>query len=314
MEITLIAIGVFGLVGGFSLLALAPRVATPEELVQQRIQAIVAGSGRFVGGSVSLLDSGEEQNFWERTAEFFLGKRDLPEEYGLLSRLLHQAGYSGQRSIRIFWGVRIFLTIALATGAFFVTALSAVPVSKVVLIIVTSALTGYLLPYLNIRRKARYRMRDIRESFPDTLDLLVVCVEAGLGIDAALVRVAKEQASQGLAIGEELMLMSKEMQAGMNRREALTRLGDRLDIEEIKGLTAFLIQTEELGGSIARALRVYADTMRQKRRQKAEEAARKLVIKLLFPLALFIMPALFLVALSPPAINIAKLFASAPRR
>jgi tight adherence protein C len=102
------------------------------------------------------------------------------------------------------------------------------------------------------------------------------------------------------------------MQAGIARREALARMADRLDLDEFRSLTTFLVQTEELGGSIARSLRVYADTMRQKRIQKAEEAARKMVIKLLFPLVLFIMPALFLVIFSPIMINITKLFANAP--
>src|SRR5262249_37434985 len=134
----------------------------------------------------------------------------------------------------------------------------------------------------------------------------------GLGIDAAFVRVAQEQAEQGLAIGKELELMNREMQAGLPRRDALSRLGDRLDLEEIRGLTAFLVQTDEIGGSIARCLRVYAETMRDKRMQRAEEAARKLVIKLLLPLAFCIMPALFLVTFSPLVLNIAKLFASAP--
>jgi len=103
-------------------------------------------------------------------------------------------------------------------------------------------------------------------------------------------------------------LMMRERQAGLTRREALTRLADRLDLEEVRGLTAFLVQTEEIGGSIARSLRIYAETMRQKRIQKAEEAARKLVIKLLFPLAFCILPALFCVIFAPPAVNIVKVF------
>jgi len=151
-------------------------------------------------------------------------------------------------------------------------------------------------------------MRDIQEAFPDTLDLLVTCVEAGLGLDGALVRVANEQAEQKLAIGDEFQLLSREMQAGVARREALSRMAARLELEDLRNLAVFLIQTEELGGSIARSLKVYASTMRQKRKQRAEEAARKMVIKLLFPLALFIMPALLLVVLGPPAINIMRMF------
>jgi tight adherence protein C len=129
-------------------------------------------------------------------------------------------------------------------------------------------------------------------------------------VDGALVRVAKEQAEQGLAIGDEFQLMSQEMQAGILRREALSRLADRIGLDDLRGLVTFLTQTEELGGSIARSLRVYASTMRQKRSQKAEEVARKAVVKLIFPLVLFIMPALFLVVLGPAAVNILTLLSN----
>jgi tight adherence protein C len=310
MEILLIAIGTFGLVGGLSLLVFAPKVASQQDVVQQRLAAITGHSGR-TREQLALLD-GSEETFWEQTANFFLGTEELPERFSSVSRQLHQAGYSGERSVRIFWGVCIFSTLAFAASAFLLASISFAPVSSTVLLIAASAGVGYILPFSNIRRKAKLRMREIRETFPDTLDLLVVCVEAGLGIDAAFVRVAQEQSQQGLAIGKEIELMNREMQAGVTRRDALTRLAERLDLEEIRGLTAFLVQTDEIGGSIARSLRVYAETMRDKRMQRAEEAARKLVIKLLLPLAFCIMPAMFLVIFSPPAINIAKLFASAP--
>jgi tight adherence protein C len=310
MEILLIAIGTFGLVGGLSLLAFAPRTASQEDLIQQRLSAIVSGSAKPNGQLT--LGGGDETTVWEQTANFFLGTEELPERYSAVGRTLHQAGYSGERSVRIFWGVCIFSTLAFAASAFLLASISFAPLSSTVMLIAVSASLGYLLPFSNVRRKAKLRMREIRETFPDTLDLLVVCVEAGLGIDAAFVRVAQEQSQQGQAIGKELELMNREMQAGVARREALTRLADRLDLEEIRGLTTFLVQTDEIGGSIARSLRIYSETMRDKRMQRAEEAARKLVIKLLLPLALCIMPALILIIFSPIVINLTKLFASAP--
>ncbi|MGE0821052.1 MAG: type II secretion system F family protein [Candidatus Binatia bacterium] len=310
MELLLVAIGTFGFVGGLSLLFLAPKIESEEEIIQRRLASISSSSlGR--NGQIGLFDDGEK-TFWEQTANFFLGEKELPERYNAVSRTLHQAGFSGERAVRIFWGVCIFSTLAFAAAAFLLASFSFAPLSSTVLLVVAAAGVGYLLPHSNIRRKARLRMREIRETFPDTLDLLVVCVEGGLGIDNALVRVAEEQQGQGLAIGDEFLLMSREMQAGLSRREALTRLADRLDLEEVRGLTAFLVQTEEIGGSIARSLRVYAETMRQKRIQRAEETARKLVIKLLLPLAFCIMPAMFCVIFSPPAINIAKLIGSLP--
>jgi tight adherence protein C len=150
----------------------------------------------------------------------------------------------------------------------------------------------------------------MKETLPDTLDLIVVCVEAGMGVDAALNRVGKEQADQGLAMGEELLLATQELQAGAVRKEALTRCADRIGIEEFRGLITFLTQTEELGGSIARSLRVYASTMREKRSQAAEEAARKAVIKLIFPLVFLILPAIFIIVLGPAGLSIMRTLSS----
>ena len=169
------------------------------------------------------------------------------------------------------------------------------------------AVVGYMLPFLTVFRKSRARVLEMRETLPDTLDLIVVCVEAGMGVDAALTRVGREQNSQNLALGEELMLATQEMQAGAVRKEALIRLAERVGIEEFRGLVTFLTQTEEMGGSIARSLRVYAETMRDKRSQAAEEAARKTVIKLIFPLVFFILPAIFIILLGPPGLGIIEM-------
>ena len=306
MEI-FIAIGIFGLVGGFLFLLLAPKAASQEEVVQKRITAI---GTTMEGGSdrVTHLDGDGDEGFWDYVAKFFVGEKELTGKDTVVHRLLHQAGYPGERAVRTFWGVRFFLAIAGAAAAFFLTALSLASPVRMLLGVAAGAAVAYTLPFSYIRRKSRFRMRDIQEAFPDTLDLLVTCVEAGLGLDGALVRVANEQAEQKLAIGDEFQLLSREIQAGVTRREALSRMAKRLELEDLRNLAVFLIQTEELGGSIARSLKVYATTMRQKRRQRAEEAARKMVIKLLFPLALFIMPSLLLVVLGPPAINIMRMF------
>ncbi|SRR6266571_4979183 len=308
MEI-FIAIGIFGLVGGFLFLLLTPKAASQEEVVQKRITAI---GTTMEGGSdrVTHLNADEDEGFWDYMAKFFVGEKELTGKDTVVHRLLHQAGYPGERAVRTFWGVRFFLAIAGAAAAFFLTALSLASPFRMLLGVAAGAAVAYTLPFSYIRRKSRFRMRDIQEAFPDTLDLLVTCVEAGLGLDGALVRVANEQAEQKLAIGDEFQLLSREIQAGVTRREALSRMAKRLELEDLRNLAVFLIQTEELGGSIARSLKVYATTMRQKRRQRAEEAARKMVIKLLFPLALFIMPSLLLVVLGPPAINIMRMFGS----
>jgi tight adherence protein C len=172
------------------------------------------------------------------------------------------------------------------------------------------AVMGYILPWLTVYRKARAWVLEMRETLPDTLDLIVVCVEAGMGIDAAVNRVGREQSEQGLAMGDELLLAAQEMQAGAVRKEALTRLADRIGIDELRGLITFLTQTEELGGSIARSLRVYASTMREKRTSAAEEAARKTVIKLIFPLVFFILPAIFILVLGPAGLSIMRMLSN----
>lgn len=309
MEI-LISIAVFGLVGGFFYVILAPKTAAQDETVQKRLNAISSGPART--SRVQLLGEQGDETFWEQVARFFLGEEELAAKYTGFRRMLHQAGYPGERAVRIFWGVRIFLTGLVGTAAALFGLASGATTPKMLLWVALGAVAGYILPYFVVRRRAKYRIQETQETLPDMLDLLVVCVEAGLGIDAALVRVANEQVSQGLVIGDELQLTTQEIQAGIGRREALTRLGDRSGLDDLQSLVTFLIQTEELGGSIARSLRVFATTMRQKRSQRAEEEARKAVIKLIFPLALFILPALFLVVFAPAVLNIFKLFASAP--
>ncbi|HXV84739.1 MAG TPA: type II secretion system F family protein [Candidatus Binatia bacterium] len=307
MEI-LIAIGIFVLVFGIFYFILASRVPVVEEAIQRRLDDIAARPK--TAARLRLYDA-KEETFWETVANFFLGsKREIPAAYSKVGRLLHQAAYRGERAIRIFWGVRIFLALAFSFGGLFWGFLFQASIQDVMLLAGVGGAIGYFLPYLTVRRKAKARVLEMKETLPDTLDLIVVCVEAGMGVDAALNRVGKEQADQRLALGEELLLATQEMQAGAGRKEALARCADRIGIEEFRALITFLIQTEELGGSIARSLRVYASTLREKRSQAAEEAARKAVIKLIFPLVFFILPAIFILLLGPAALSIFRTLSS----
>ena len=299
----LITFGVFGLVSGVIYFLFASRAPVSDEVIQRRLESIRAEAAP--ARQFPLYDN-EQQTFWERVTDFFLGDKEMPERFNRISRRLHQAGYRGARAVRIFWGLRIFLAVVLGFGLLLVAMLSNAVMKDFLLLGGAGAFAGYMLPFVTVYRKAKTRVLEMKESLPDTLDLMVVCVEAGMGIDAALSRVAREQSAQGLAIGEELMLANQEMQAGAVRKEALIRLADRVGLDEFKALVTFLTQTEELGGSIARSLRVYAETMRDKRSQAAEEAARKTVIKLIFPLVFFILPAIFIVILGPPGLQIIK--------
>jgi len=300
----LIAVGFFGVVSAIVYFVLAARAPVGDEAIQRRLQNI--GIQAEARAQVRLHDE-EETTFWERITNFFFGDRELPERFNMISRRLHQAGYRGNRAVRIFWGLRIFLCIAFAFGGMFIALSSGASMSDFLLLAVTGAAVGYMLPFLTVFRKSRARVLEMRETLPDTLDLIVVCVEAGMGVDAALNRVGREQNSQKLALGEELVLATQEMQAGAPRKDALLRLADRVGLEEFKSLVTFLTQTEEMGGSIARSLRVYAETMRDKRSQAAEEAARKTVIKLIFPLVFFILPAIFIILLGPPGLGIVEM-------
>jgi len=303
----LIAVGVFGLISGVVYFVVASRAPVSDEVIQRRLENI---SARADTSRQIHLHEDEEITFWESVANFFFGDKELPDRFNNASRRLHQAGYRGNRAVRIFWGLRIFLCIALGFGGLLVALLSNASMQDFLMLTGVGALAGYMLPALTVFRKARARVLEMRETLPDTLDLIVVCVEAGMGVDAALNRVGREQNSQGLALGEELVLASQEMQAGASRKEAMLRLADRVGVDEFKQLVTFLTQTEEMGGSIARSLRVYAETMRDKRSQAAEEAARKTVIKLIFPLVFFILPAIFIILLVPPGLGIIEVLSN----
>ena len=302
----IIAVGFFGLIAGLVYFVVASRAPVAEESIQRRLDNIGSQSQ---SSAPLLLHDNDELTAWEKVANFFFGDREMPGRFNAMSRRLHQAGYRGNRAIRVFWGVRIFLCAVLGFSGMFVAITSESSMSDLLMLSALGLVAGFMLPALTVFRKARARVREMRETLPDTLDLIVVCVEAGMGVDAALNRVGREQNAQKLALGEEFLLATQEMQAGAPRKEALIRLADRVGIDEFKGMVTFLTQTEEMGGSIARSLRVYAETMRDKRSQAAEEAARKTVIKLIFPLVFFILPAIFILLLGPPGLGIVQMLA-----
>lgn len=163
---------------------------------------------------------------------------------------------------------------------------------------------GYIAPSLVLDHKIKVRQRELFENIPDAIDLMRVCVEAGLGMDAAIVKVSEEIKFKSIVLAEELYLVNLELRAGRSREEALHNLSLRTGLEEIETLVAMLIQTDRFGTSIADALRVHSDMLRTKRRLRAEEAAAKIALKLLFPLIFFIFPSIFVVALGPAGIQI----------
>lgn len=169
-----------------------------------------------------------------------------------------------------------------------------------------AAVVGFYIPSLWLQFKIGRRRRQILLGFPDALDLMVVCVEAGLGLDAAITRVGAEMKLGHRVLSEEFALLNLELRVGLSRERALRNLSFRTDLDDVNSLVALLIQTDRFGTSVGQALRVHSEAMRTKRHQRAEEQATKLPVKLLFPRVFFIFPSLFIVILGPGIIQIAR--------
>ena len=217
-----------------------------------------------------------------------------------------RAGIRRKNAGAIFWGAKSFCCILLPI-VFFIgrfTVLIVISDKITVFLSVLLAIAGYYLPDLWLTIKSNIRREKLIEGVPDALDLLVVCVEAGMGLDGAIHRVAEEIAITHPILSDELKLMTLELRAGKSRQDALRNLALRTNIDAMNSLVTLLIQTDKFGTSVAKALRVFSDSFRMQRFQKAEEVAAKMPVKLVFPLVLFIFPSLFVVIVGPAAIRI----------
>ena len=263
-----------------------------------------------------ILDKENEDNTTRKKAlSYFnrfissLGDRIKPQDEEEISGLrmkLTQAGYRKQSATLFFFGYKVFLAALLPAILFLgkIIIVETMQHGTFVTLTVLLGLLGFYLPNLWLKIKTRSRQEKILEGLPDALDLMVVCVEAGLGLDAAINRVGEEMKLRNVLVSEEFRLLGLELRAGKLRRDALHNLGLRTGLEEVKSLMTLLVQTDRFGTSIALALRVHSDSMRTKRYQRAEEMAAKLPVKLVFPLILFIFPSLFVVLVGPAAIKI----------
>jgi len=230
------------------------------------------------------------------------------EEARATRRQLITAGYRSGKAPVFFAGAKLFLAVLM-------TALIAlVPVktlgfptfSNLVFYYVLAATCGYYAPVVWLRKAIANRKDALQRAIPDALDLMVVCVEAGLGLDQAITRVGEEVKRTHPALSDELNLLAMELRTGVSRQEALRNFAHRTDLEEARNLVALLVQTDRFGTSIGQALRVHADAMRTTRRLKAEELAAKLPVKLLFPLIFFIFPSMFIVLLGSAVIQMVR--------
>ena len=218
--------------------------------------------------------------------------------------LMLRAGYRSSEAVWAMRGVKVLMPVILVALVFFTGLFLLSPL----LIFGAALLLGYLLPDIWLTWRIRARQHRLRLALPDGLDLLVICVEAGLGLDQALARVSQELRFAHPDLTEELQVVNLEMRVGKTRLEALRELSQRTGLDDIKALVAMLIQTDRFGTSVAQALRVHSDELRMKRRQRAEEMAAKTTVKMVPVLVFFIFPALMVVILGPAVIAIMRQF------
>src|SRR5215469_5449870 len=222
-----------------------------------------------------------------------------PKDLPLLKRRLVRAGFRNPNAIRLFHGAR-----AVSTGLLTLAGISLVnhvnaTTGHALMLVGGAALAGYMLPMRYLLWQIKRRKRAIETGLPNALDLMVVCVESGLGLDQTTIQVAQDLRTAYPEICQEFAIMNLEMRAGKRRAEALRNLADRTGVEDLKKLVAVLIQTDRFGTSIAQTLRGHSDYMRTMARQRAEERAAKLAVKLVFPIFFCVLPSLFVVTVGP---------------
>jgi len=225
-----------------------------------------------------------------------------------LQKQLMHAGYRSENGPVVYRGLQLVSLVIFPAFVAMVCAVLGRPLNSAVTWIVVAFAVGAYLPRVVLKRMISSRQLRLRWGLADALDLLVVSIEAGLGLNAALIRVGEELKSVHPDISEEFELTNLEIRVGRERDEAMRNLAERAGIDDLRSLVAMLIQADRFGTSIARAVRVYADSLRTKRRQRAEQAAQKAAVKLLFPLSCFLFPTLFIIILGPAALNLIDTF------
>ena len=280
--------------GSLLVTALTYALTAKPASIDDRLRDVV-GSGNQPQAPVNDGSSEQVVAFLKR-----IGERlpQSPKDLGKIQLRLVQAGHRGAESVPVFLAIRVGAAVAMFV--FFMTPLLVKPNLWLAL---AAAALGYVLPGILLARKARRRQHRIRMSLADALDLLVVSVEAGLGLDQAMARVGQELAFAYPDLSSELRLVNLELLAGKGRSEALRNLADRTGVDDLTSLVAMLVQTDKFGTSVAHSLRVFSDTLRTKRRQRAEEAAAKTGVKMVFPLVVCIFPAIWIVTIGPAVIQ-----------
>src|SRR5262245_15100600 len=247
----------------------------------------------------------------ERLGQKF-GPRKEVERAKTRQRLI-VAGFPDPNALLFFIGTKVALGLGLGSAYFFYGAALKRVVPNLIAVSLILAVVGFFLPDFWLHNRIKERKRKILFSLPDVLDLLMVCVEAGMSLDAALTRVAEEPEGRTSPLHQEIMRAQLEIRAGRPRAEAYRALGDRTGVQDVKGLMGAFIQTDRLGTPLGKTLRVHADAARVQRRHRAEEKAHMAPLKMIFPTVVFLFPAFFLVTMAPALLNLLNLFAALGR-
>ena len=275
------------------------------KVIKRRAEGQI-GVGASENESLGLTLKGKLHSLLTRLGE--ANKPSNQSEVSAIREALMTAGYRQAQAPMLFMGAKLLCSIvALGIAAFVPAKFLGFPSASVqVAIYLGAASGGYFLPMLWLHHAMNKRKEKLLDAFPDALDLMVVCVEAGLGLDAAISRVSSEIQFAHRELAEEFNLVSFELRTGLSRAEALKNLSRRIDLEEVSSLVALLVQTDKFGTSVGQALRVHSDAMRSNRQLRAEELAAKLPVKMLFPLVFFIFPSLFVIVVGPAVVKIAR--------
>ena len=258
------------------------------------------------------LSTSEVKGDWVKTVVEIAGplaKLSIPEgkwEDSPIRLRFINAGIRTPNAVVLFYGAKTLLPLVFAAGAYIALQIAgkSFDPNMLLLLLLLAATLGCYLPNIALSRAVKARQREIFDNFPDAADLMLVCVEAGLGLDAALVRVADELRTKSSALAEEIHLTNLETRAGGTRAQALRNLGLRTGVQEINTFATMLSQADKFGTSIGESLRVFSDDLRHKRQLRAEELAAKLPTKMLFPLILCIFPAVSMVILGPAGVQV----------
>ena len=221
-----------------------------------------------------------------------------------LRKQLIRAGYRDKKSLQFFYSVKICLGIAFAVGAFFALSVLGKQAQSALILTLCGGIIGFIFPNSFLDKQALKRQQNIDKVLPDALDLLVICTEAGMGIDQSLLRVASNLGSKGKALTEEIIITNREINLGVERAQCWGNMSERTNSEELKGLARVIVQSEKVGSSIASVLRSQSEFLRMRRRQKAEETAAQMSVKMMIPLGVFIFPCIMAVTIGPPILKV----------